>query len=357
MATEANTNKRINHEKLTRFVQAAFEKLGVPAADAQIAAETLVAADLRGVDTHGVIRFSPHAWYVKWLSDSSMTAKPNIQVISETPSTALLDGDRGMGMVIGHRAMELAIEKAKQCGIGMVGVRNSRHYGMSAQYAMQALAHDMIGIAMTNASRQVVPTFGREARFGTNPMCFAVPADKELPFVLDMATTTAAAGKLDLAARLEKSIPTGWALDEKAEATDDPRVAQKARRLLPLGGSRDNGSHKGYGLAILVEILCGVLTGTLTALNADQDPRGHFFGAIRVDAFRPVTEFKRDMDRLIRELKSTPPIQGQNRVYVAGEIEFETAEERAERGIPLLPSVLKGLCEVSEQLGMPYNLE
>jgi len=357
MAVNPDANKRINHEKLTRFVQAAFEKLGVPAADAQIAAETLVAADLRGVDTHGVIRFSPHAWYVKWLSDGSMTAKPNIQVISETPSTALLDGDRGMGMVIGHRAMELAIEKAKQCGIGMVGVRNSRHYGMSAQYALQALAHDMIGIAMTNASRQVVPTFGREARFGTNPMCFAVPADKELPFVLDMATTTAAAGKLELAARLEKSIPTGWALDEKAEATHDPRVAQKARRLLPLGGSRDNGSHKGYGLAILVEILCGVLTGTLTALNADQDPRGHFFGAIRVDAFRPVTEFKRDMDRLIRELKSTPPIQGQNRVYVAGEIEFETAEERAERGVPLLPSVLKGLREVSEQLGMRYNLE
>jgi len=357
MATDPNTNKRINHEKLTRFVQAAFEKLGVAAGDAQIAAEALVAADLRGVDTHGVIRFSPHAWYVKWLSEGSMTAKPNIRVTSETPSTALLDGDRGMGMVIGHRAMELAIDKAQSCGIGMVGVRNSRHYGMSAQYAMQALAHDMIGIAMTNAGRQVVPTFGREARFGTNPMCFAVPADKELPFVLDMATTTAAAGKLELAARLEKSIPTGWALDEKAQATQDPRIAQRARRLLPLGGSRDNGSHKGYGLAVLVEILCGVLTGTVTALNADQDPRGHFFGAIRVDAFRPVAEFKKDMDRLIRELKSTPPIEGQRRVYVAGEIEFETAEERAERGIPLLPSVLKGLREVSEQLGLLYNLE
>ena len=357
MATDPNTNKRINHEKLTRFVQAAFEKLGVAGRDAQIAAEALVAADLRGVDTHGVIRFSPYAWYVKWLSEGSMTAKPNIRVISETPSTALLDGDRGMGMVVGHRAMELAIDKAQHCGIGMVGVRNSRHYGMSAQYAMQALAHDMIGIAMTNAGRQVVPTFGREARFGTNPMCFAVPADKELPFVLDMATTTAAAGKLELAARLEKSIPTGWALDEKAQATQDPRIAQRARRLLPLGGSRDNGSHKGYGLAVLVEILCGVLTGTVTALNTDQDPRGHFFGAIRVDAFRPVAEFKKDMDRLIRELKSTPPIEGQRRVYVAGEIEFETAEERAERGIPLLPSVLKGLREVSEQLGLPYNLE
>jgi len=139
--------------------------------------------------------------------------------------------------------------------------------------------------------------------------------------------------------------------------TDDPRVAQKARRLLPLGGSRESGSHKGYGLAIVVEILCGVLTGTLTALNADQDPRGHFFGAIRIDAFRPVAEFKQDMDRLIRELKSTPPIAGQDRVYVAGEIEFETAEERSERGIPLLPSVLKGLRDVSEQLGVPYDLE
>jgi len=348
---------RVNHEKLTRFVSRSFEKLGVTSGDAEIAAKVLVAADLRGVDTHGVIRFSPQAWYVKWLTEGSMTARPNIRVISESSSTALIDGDRGMGMVIGHRAMELAIRKAKESGIGMVAVRNSRHYGMSAYYAMLALPHDMVGIAMTNASRQVVPTFGREARFGTNPMCYAVPADQELPFVLDMATTTAAAGKLELAARQGKSIPAGWALNEQAEATLDPRMAQKARRLLPLGGSREGGSHKGYGLAILVEILCGVLTGTMTALNTDQDPRGHFFGAIRVDTFRPLAEFKRDMDRLIRELKSTPPIEGQEGVYVAGEIEFETAEGRAERGIPLLPSVLKGLREVSEHVGVPYDLE
>ncbi len=348
---------RVNHEKLTRFVSRSFEKLGVTSGDAEIAAKVLVAADLRGVDTHGVIRFSPQAWYVKWLTEGSMTARPNIRVISESSSTALIDGDRGMGMVIGHRAMEIAIRKAKESGIGMVGVRNSRHYGMSAYYAMLALPHDMIGIAMTNASRQVVPTFGREARFGTNPMCYAVPAEQELPFVLDMATTTAAAGKLELAARQGKSIPAGWALNEQAEATLDPRMAQKARRLLPLGGSREGGSHKGYGLAILVEILCGVLTGTMTALNANQEPRGHFFGAIRVDTFRPVTEFKKDMDRLIRELKSTPPTAGQERVYVAGQIEFETAEERAERGIPLLSSVLKALREVGDQLGVRYDLE
>jgi LDH2 family malate/lactate/ureidoglycolate dehydrogenase len=203
----------------------------------------------------------------------------------------------------------------------------------------------------------VVPTFGSEARFGTNPICFAAPAQKELPFVIDMATTTAAAGKLEVAARRGASIPLGWALDEKAKPTGDPRIAQKARRLLPLGGTREGGSHKGYGLAMLVEILCGVLTGTVTALNQNQDPRGHFFAAIKIDTFRPVNEFKNDMDRLINELKSTPPIEGQQRVYVAGEIEFETAKRRAEDGIPLLGSVIKGLRDVGQQLDIAYDLE
>src|SRR5918996_852610 len=352
MENNVSRDSRVNPVKLTHFVASAFEKLGVPKDDAQIAANVLVMADLRGVDTHGVIRFNPHTWYVKWLRGGEMNPEPNIRVVSESIASALIDGDRGIGMVIGHRAMELAIRKARETGVAMVGVRNSRHFGMSAYYAMQALPHDMIGIAMTNASRQVVPTFGREARFGTNPMCFAVPADREVPFVLDMATTTAAAGKLELAARLGKAVPLGWALNQQAEPTTDPRIAQAARRLLPLGGSREGGSHKGYGLAILVEILCGVLTGTTTALNADQDPRGHFFGAIRIDSFRPAGEFKRDLDRLIRELKSTAPIQGQERVLVAGEIEFETAKERAALGIPLHSSILDGLRELSKQLSV-----
>jgi LDH2 family malate/lactate/ureidoglycolate dehydrogenase len=357
METSSKETTRVNPRKLTRFVSASFEKLGVPKGDAEIAANVLVAADLRGVDTHGVIRVSPTTWYVKWLRDGEMNPKPIIRIVSESASSALMDGDDGMGMVIGHRAMELTIRKARESGVAVVAVRNSRHFGMSAYYAMQALPHDMIGIAMTNASRQVVPTFGREARYGTNPLCLAAPAMVELPFVLDMATNTAAAGKLEVAARLGKAIPLGWALDEKAEPTTDPRVAQKARRLLPLGGSREGGSHKGYGLAILVEILCGVLTGTVTALNANQIPRGHFFGAIKIDSFRPAHEFKSDMDRLIRELKATPTAGGQERVYVAGEIEFETAKERAAHGIPLLASVLQGLREVSEQLSVPYDLE
>ncbi len=357
MENNATEYVRVDHRELTRFITTCFEKLGVPSDDATIAANVLVLSDLRGVDTHGVIRFRPDSWYVKWLRDGSMSAKPNIRTIAENGATALVDGDNGMGMVVDHRAMEIAIQKARSFGVGMVAVRNSRHYGMSAYYAMRALPHDMIGIAMTNASRQVVPTFGRDARYGTNPLCFAVPANEELPFVLDMATNTAAAGKLELAARLEKAIPLGWALDQKAEPTHDPRVAQKARRLLPLGGTREGGSHKGYGLGILVEILCGVLSGTITALNEIQEPRGHFFGAINIASFRAVTSFKADMDRLMRELKSTPPVRGEERVYVAGEIEFETARERTERGIPLLGSVVKGLREVSEQLSVPFDLK
>ena len=329
----------------------------MPKDDAEIGANVLVQADLRGVDTHGVIRFTPQAWYVKWLAEASMTARPNIQIISESASTALIDGDRGMGMVIGHRAMDVAIRKAKESGIGMVAVRNSRHYGMSAYYSMMALPHDMIGIAMTNASRQVVPTFG--VKPGSAPIRCASRFPRARSCRLSWTWRPPPRQRENWNSRRAraKPIPLGWALNESAEATNDPRIAQKARRLLPLGGSREGGSHKGYGLAILVEILCGVLTGTLTALNADQDPRGHFFGAIRIDTFRALGEFKQDMDRLIRELNATPPIEGQDRVYAAGEIEFETAAERREHGIPLLPSVLKGLRDVGELVGVPYDLE
>ena len=287
MATDVKASKRVNHERLVRFVQAAFDKNWVvPKPTRKSARMRCVAADLRGVDTHGVIRFNPQAWYVKWLTEGTMTARPNIRVISESSSTALIDGDRGMGMVIGHRAMELAIAKAKQSGVGMVGVRNSRHFGMSANYAMQALTHDMIGIAMTNASRQVVPTFGREARFGTNPMCFAVPADKELPFVLDMATTTAAAGKLELAARMEKAIPLGWALNEKAEVTMIPESRRRRAGFYPSAARAKAAAIRVTVSQLWLRFSAGCLR-VHTALNADQDPRGHFFGAIRIDAFRP----------------------------------------------------------------------
>jgi LDH2 family malate/lactate/ureidoglycolate dehydrogenase len=349
---------KVQYEKLERFVSLVFQRLGMPVADAAIAARVLVMADLRGVDSHGVIRLSPDKWYVKAIRDGIVNPNPRIRIVNETPASALIEGDGGMGMVVGQRAVELAIEKARRVGVGVVAARNSRHFGMAAYYAMLALPHDMIGISMTNAGRQVVPTFGQEAKYGTNPLCLAAPTREEPPFVLDMATTTAAAGKLEVAAQRGNPIPLGWALDEKSAPTADPRVAQQARKLLPLGSSRDGGSHKGYGLAIMVEILCGALTGSLACLTPPVTGiRGHFFGAIDISRFRPVEEFKQELDTLLRDLKSTTPERGQRRVYAAGEIEHETALERSANGIPLHLSILERLRELSRQLEVPYDLE
>lgn len=349
---------RVNHKKLQKFVSGVFRSLAVPEPDADIAAEVLVAADLRGVDSHGVVRVNPRSFYAKDLQDGRINPKPDIKVVQDNAASVVVDGDGGLGMVVGHRAMLLAIDKARESGVGFAVVRNSRHFGMSAYYSMMALSRGLIGIAMTNASRQVVPTFGRESRYGTNPISLAAPADKELPFVLDMATTTAAAGKLEIAARHEKPIPVGWALDENAHDTTDPRAGQKARLLLPLGSTREGGSHKGYGLGIMVEILCGVLSGSVVALNdAKSTDRGHFFGAIDIGFFRPAEEFKKDMDRMLAELRATPTLEGQERVYVAGDVEQNTTEDRTANGIPLLPSILEDLKTLGKEHHVTYDLE
>jgi len=349
---------RVNHEKLQRFVSRVFQALDVPEPDADIAAAVLVAADLRGVDSHGVVRVNPRSFYAKDLREGRINPKPNIELIRDKGASILVDGDGGLGMVVGHRAMQFALDQAGDSGVGFAVVRNSRHFGMSAYYSMMALAHDAIGIAMTNASRQVVPTFGAESRYGTNPISLAAPADKERPFVLDMATTTAAAGKLEIAARHGRDIPVGWALNDDARDTTDPRAAQKARMLLPLGSTREGGSHKGYGLGIMVEILCGVLSGSVAALNEAKSPeRGHFFGAIDIASFRPVQEFKATMDQMLRELRHTRPARGEEQVYVAGDIELDTESDRLMNGIPLHTSILEDLRSLAKEYALPYDLE
>jgi len=349
---------RVNHKKLEQFVSGVFQALQVPAPDADVAAKVLVAADLRGVDSHGVVRVNPRTFYARDLKEGRINPKPDIRVVRDSPGSVVVDGDGGLGMVVGHRAMQLATEKARASGIGFAVVRNSRHFGMSAYYSMMALSEGLIGLAMTNASRQVVPTFGRESRYGTNPISLAAPADKELPFVLDMATTTAAAGKLEIAARNEQRIPIGWALDENAQDTTDPRTGQKARLLLPLGSTREGGSHKGYGLAIMVEILCGVLSGSVVALNdAKSADRGHFFGAMDIGFFRPAEEFKADMDRMLGELRATPTLEDHERVYVAGDVEQNTTVDRTANGIPLHPSVLEDLQALGKEHRVNYDLE
>ena len=363
---------RVGAESLKRFCERVFEKLGVPEDDARIAADVLVAADLRGIDSHGVARLRR---YANGLRDGMMVARPEVQVVTETPTTALIDAGAGLGQPVSYRAMQKAIEKALDVGAGFVTVRNSNHYGIAGYYAMMALEQDCIGLSTTNAGVLVVPTFGRDAMLGTNPIAVAAPAGEERPFVLDMATSTVPRGKLEVYNRLEKPLPLGWATDETGRPTTDTgRVlrnfmdkTQGGGGLLPLGGAGELvGGHKGYGLGLLVDILCGVLPGAAYAdLVYPKTPDGkslpskigHFFGAWRVDAFRPADEFKAAMDDLQQRLKNAPKAEGQERIYVHGEKEYEEAERRSQEGIPLNPKVAADLQAIAEELAIGCALE
>jgi L-2-hydroxycarboxylate dehydrogenase (NAD+) len=359
------SNERFDAEKLRSFCTKVLERLEVPHEDAKITADVLVTADLRGIDSHGVARMSR---YVSGIQQGMMRPKANPRLIHETPSTATIDADAGLGQPISHRAMQLAIKKAREHSLGFVAVRNSNHFGIAGYYAMMALREDMIGICTTNSEVLVVPTFARNAMLGTNPIAIVVPSGKECPFVLDMSTSTVTRGKLEVYARLEKQIPINWATDEKGVATDDPkRVLQNiAKRsgggLLPLGGALEESSgHKGYGMALAVEIFSAVLSGALYANRVypkkeDGKPLpsgiGHFFGAIRIDAFRPEEEFKRDMDDLVRRLKNAPKADGAERIYIHGEKESEETERLLKLGIPLNPKVAEELRTIARQLGI-----
>lgn len=361
---------RVDPEKLADYVTRTFIALGVPEEDARVTADVLVVADLRGIDSHGVARLRR---YVQGIRDGVMLPRPNIQVVHETPSTALIDGGAGLGQPVGLRAMRLAIQKAQAVGCGFVAVRNSNHYGIAGYYAMLALeAGNLIGMSMTNADLLVVPTFGRNAILGTNPIAVAAPAGRERPFVLDMATSTVPRGKLEVYDRLGKPMPIGWATDERGlDTTDATRVLQnlKARAgggLLPLGGAGELLSgHKGYGLALLVDILSGVLPGagyadTIYPKTPEGKPLpanvGHFFGAWRIDGFRPVEEFKAAMDDIIRRLKNSPKAEGQTRIYIHGEKEFEEAERRRREGIPLVGKVYEDLKAIAGEVGVAFDL-
>jgi len=359
---------RVPVKALFAFCTQVFEKLGVPPKDAAITSEVLISADLRGVDSHGVARLPR---YVNGLRDGVMLLNPDIKVVYETPTTATLDAADGLGQPAGVRGMELAIQKAKEMGTGFVAVRNSNHYGIAAYYALMALKHDLIGISLTNAATLVVPTFGKKALFGTNPISVVVPAGEERAYVLDMATSTVPRGKLEVYNRLGKEMPVGWATDPEGNPTQDADLALRGLAsndvlggLLPLGGAGELFSgHKGYGLALLVEILCGVLAGTAyaelvypTGPNGEPLPAkvGHFFGAIRIDGFRPIDQFKVDMDDLIRMVKSSPKSEGQDRIYIHGEKEFETEAERRRNGIPLHPTVTASMKKISEELEVEW---
>jgi len=361
---------RVNADRLTDYVRRVFVALGVPEEDARVTADVLVVADLRGVDSHGVARLRR---YVQGIHDGMMVIHPDIQVLQETPATALIDGGAGLGQPVGVRAMNLAIQKAQEVGAGFVAVRNSNHYGIAGYYAMMALeAGNLIGMSMTNADVLVVPTFARDAILGTNPISVAAPSGQERPFVLDMATSTVPRGKLEVYDRLGKELPIGWATDERGlDTTDAGRVLGNFKRragggLLPLGGAGELLSgHKGYGLALLVDILCGVLPGAGYAnrvypKDASGKPLpadiGHFFGAWRIDGFRPVEEFQATMDDIIQRLKNLPKAEGQERIFIHGEKEFEESARRCQEGIPLVGKVYEDLRAISGEIGVAFDI-
>lgn len=356
-------------EPLEDFCTQALRKMDVPEEDACITAKVLVAADKRGINSHGVARLRR---YINGLRSGMMIPQPDVQTVTETPTTALIDAGGGLGQPTSHRVMEQAIRKAKELGVGFATVRNSNHYGIAGYYAMMALEHDCIGISMTNASPLVTPTFGRDAILGTNPIAVAAPAGEEPAFVLDMATSTVPRGKLEVYKRLEKELPLGWATDETgASSTDTERVLKNLNQhlgggLLPLGGAGELlRGYKGYGLSMLVDILCAVLPGAAYAdLVYPKDEEGnplpsaigHFFGAWRVDAFRPVDEFEAAMDDLQQRLKNTPKAEGQNRIYIPGEKEHEESLRSEREGIHINAKVAADLGAIGEELGVEYTL-
>ncbi len=352
-----------HHYSLQAFTVKVFLKMGCPDDQAQQAAKVLIDADLKGIDSHGIARLPG---YVRLWEKDRLTADPKIEVVHETPSTAVIDGDGGLGLVVAPEAMKVAIGKAGTAGTGWVSVRNSNHYGTAGYHAMMAVEKDMIGISMTNASPLVAPTFSSERLLGTNPMAVAIPALSQPPFLADFATTTVANGKLEVMKRKGQPIPQGWAQDNEGNPSTDASCVEQGGALVPLGGTREFGSHKGYCLGSIVDIFSAVFSGAnygpwvppfVSFLEPGSNPVGkgigHFFGAMRIDAFRPAEEFKSEMDRWITRFRSSKPVQGEEQVLIPGDPERTTYKIRLIEGIPLLPPVIKSF----EVLAEKFHLE
>ena len=354
----------ITHKRLLHFSTQVFSKMGCNESDAATAAESLLSADLRGVDSHGVARL---IGYVRLWKVNRVKADAKPLIIHESPSTATIDGDAGLGLIVAPFAMQVAIQKAKIAGTGWVSVQNSNHFGIAGHHAMMALEHDMIGIAMTNASALVAPTFSKEKMLGTNPIAVAIPAGNEPAFVADFATTTAANGKLEILQRKNSPTPEGWVQDEHGQGSTDAHVLKSGGALLPLGGDREHGSHKGYMLGSIVDIFSAVLSGANFGPWVPPFPAyvpmpegmpgkgiGHFFGAMRIDAFRTAESFKQDMDTWIRRFRQSVPVDPAQPVLVPGDPERTFEAERMQHGIPVHDSVLRDLHALSEEFGVPF---
>lgn len=350
--------------ELRAFTKSVFLAMGCNEDHALLATDVLVSADLRGIDSHGVARLSG---YVRLWDAKRINSTPKIRVTYETPSTAVVDGDAGLGLVVAPWAMEVAMEKARSVGSGWVSVKNSNHFGIAGYHTLMAVENDMVGIAMTNASPLVAPTFAKERMLGTNPIAVAIPANTQPPFLADLATTTAANGKLEILQRTAAEAPEGWVQTESGDTSTDPNELKNGGALLPLGGDRIHGSHKGYALGSIVDIFSAVFSGAnygpwappfVSFLPLPENPvgqgLGHFVGAMRIDAFRPASEFKEHMDNWISRFRATVPIEGE-KVLIPGDPEREMEAKRKLNGIPLNQNVAKDLEEIRDRFNLKFG--
>ena len=352
---------RVGREDLEAFCRQIFTLLELSEKDARVSAAVLVAADARGIPSHGVARL----WrYVNGLQAGVMVADAEVEVLADTPTSLVIDAHGAMGMPVSARAMDRLIQKAAAGGAAFGCVRDSNHFGIAGYYAMMAMRQDMIGLAMTNSAALGVPTFGRQVMFGTNPIAFAAPADEERGFVLDMATTVVTRGKIEVYERLGKALPEGWAVDKTGQpATDasailDDMFHRLGGGIMPLGGAGELLSgYKGYGLSVMVDILCAVLSGApfgpqIKDTETSSGRVSHFFGAIQIAAFRDPAAFRRDMDRMLHGLRECPPAVGAERVYFAGQKEFEREAACARSGVPLLRQTYDQICGIGDEHGV-----
>lgn len=356
-----------SYEYLFDFTQQVFIKMGCDADDAAKASKVFLAAELRGLASHGMIRIKD---YFQLWEAKRINTKPNIRIVHETPSTAVVDGDGAIGMIAATRSMEIAMEKAEKCGTGWVSTRGSNHFGIAGYYAMMALEKDMLGMSMTNANPLVAPTGSISRMMGTNPIAVAVPAGKYPPYVADFATTPIARGKLAVAEKKGEKVALGYVQDKDGNPSNDPAILKEGGSMLTLGGDIEHGIHKGYCMSTIVDIFSCVLSGAnfgpfcppsvayLPVLDEKVgEGTGHFFGAMRIDAWQPKDEFKAKMDKWIETYKSAKPAKGVDRVLIPGELEFEKEERIRKEGISIIPAIATDLKEIAASLGIDFEVK
>ncbi len=350
---------------LQEFSTRVFMHFEVAQKDAEQASEVLSLADVRGIDSHGVARLHT---YFEMLTLGKINPRPDIKIVRENKSVCTVDGDNGLGLVVGPRANEIAMEKAEQFGSGWVSVCNTNHYGIASYYSLKALERDMIGWSMTNSTKLVAPLWGGQRMLGTNPISIAFPGHKNPPIVIDLATSAAAYGKIEIAKRKKQPVPRGWIIDKEGQMSTDPNDMIEGGALLPLGSERELGGHKGYALSAMVDILTSVLSGANWgpfappfALRQEVPSKsvgkgiGHFFGTMQIEGFMDVNEFKQRIDEWIEVFRHTKPAKGTTGVLIPGDPEHLEEAIRKREGIPLIQPVIDDLRDISRQTGIPFN--